>query len=935
MHISPNDKCHYRALTLNNALRVLLISDEQAQKSAAALAVNVGHFDDPADREGLAHYLEHMLFLGTEKFPIVGDFQRYISQQGGSNNAWTGTEHTCFFFDISHDTFEQGLDRFSQFFIAPLFNQDAADKERHAVDSEYKMKINDDSRRLYQVHKELVSEAHPFSQFSVGNIDTLGDREDESIRDVVMAFHQQQYSADIMTLVLISPDSLDDLEQYSHTFFAPIVNNHKNDKKVTVPLVDDTTIGLRVHVEPLKEMRKLSIAFVLPTMDDYYQTKPLSYIAHLIGYEGPGSLMLNLKEAGWVIGLSAGGGVSGSNYREFTVSCSLTEQGIEHVDEIIQAIINYISQIGSDGMQEWRYWEKQAVLEAAFRFQEPSRTIDKASHLVINMQHYNSEDYIYGDYMMSGYDEIAIKRCLGFFTTQNARITLVAKGLEYDREAKWYFTPYSCRSISEQEHQFYAQPQSTFDTALPDKNPFICYDLEPKVLELSESTQDTVALNALHPQVIEEAEGFTLWHLQDNEYRIPKGMTYVAIDSPHAVSSPSNIVKTRLCVEMLLDSLAEDTYQAEIAGMGYNLYTHQGGVTLTVSGFSQKQPELLEMILLKFTERSFNPERFTNIKTLLARAWKNAAKDRPISQLFGAMSGLLQPNNPPTSELADALETIQLEDLPDFVEQLLATLHVEMFVYGDWTHSEALSLGETVKDALRVKNQSYEESLRPLIMLGNQGTYQREQDCGQDDSAVVIYYQCDNTDTRSIALYSLANHLMSAAFFNEIRTKQQLGYMVGTGNMPLNRHPGIVAYVQSPKAGPAELVRSIDEFLNAFYMVLLELDDYQWHSSKRGLWNQIATPDQTMRNRAQRLWVAIGNKDHTFDQKEVVLDELKSLTRADMMRFVVNELKPRTANRLVMHSKGNTHHDSEPLSLGYEIGSIEEFQLKPKDCELG
>lgn len=132
MHISPNDKCHYRTLTLDNSLRVLLVQDEQAQKSAAALAVNVGHFDDPRDREGLAHYLEHMLFLGTEKYPNVGEFQRFISQHGGSNNAWTGTEHTCFFFDISNDTFEQGLDRFSQFFIAPLFNPDAADKERHA-----------------------------------------------------------------------------------------------------------------------------------------------------------------------------------------------------------------------------------------------------------------------------------------------------------------------------------------------------------------------------------------------------------------------------------------------------------------------------------------------------------------------------------------------------------------------------------------------------------------------------------------------------------------------------------------------------------------------------------------------------------------------------------------------------------------------------------
>ena len=93
MHLSPNDSNQYRYITLSNALRVLLIHSDTAQQSAAALAVNVGHFDDPMDRQGLAHYLEHMLF-GYEKYPKVGEFQSYISQHGGTNNAWTGTEHT-------------------------------------------------------------------------------------------------------------------------------------------------------------------------------------------------------------------------------------------------------------------------------------------------------------------------------------------------------------------------------------------------------------------------------------------------------------------------------------------------------------------------------------------------------------------------------------------------------------------------------------------------------------------------------------------------------------------------------------------------------------------------------------------------------------------------------------------------------------------------
>nr|WP_306416928.1 insulinase family protein [Vibrio sp. D420a] len=903
----------------------MLVHDQHAQKAAAALAVNVGHFDDPSDREGLAHYLEHMLFLGTEKYPKVGEFQSFISQHGGSNNAWTGTEHTCFFFDVELDAFKNALDRFSQFFTAPLFNEEALDKERQAVDSEYKMKLSDDSRRLYQVTKELVNPEHPFAKFSVGNIETLGDRNGQTIRQEILDFHQQQYSADLMTLTLSGNQPLDQMQSWVEQRFSGIVNHQRQGKKVDVSIVGPESTGVQVFVEPIKEIRKLILTFPMPSMDEHYSIKPLSFFAHLLGYEGEGSLMMQLKEKGWITSLSAGGGASGSNYRDFTVSCSLSVEGLTKVDEITQAVFQYIKLIEKEGMQEWRYLEKRAVLESAFRFQEPARPMDVVSHLVMNMQHYPEHDVVYGDYKMECYDEALQLSLLQHFTVDNMRSTLIAQGLEYDRQAKWYFTPYSVRPFAKEQKQSFQCINPGWEFELPGKNPFICYDLDPAELEETKT----------HPTLLQELDGFKLWHLQDTEFRVPKGVVYVAIDSPHSVASPRNIVKTRLCVEMFLDSLEKETYQAEIAGMGYNMYTHQGGVTLTISGFSRKQPQLLNMILERFASRQFSPARFETIKSQLLRSWSNASQDRPISQLFNAMTGLLQPNNPPYSVLIEALETIEVDELSSFVQAILAELHVEMFVYGDWRQDDALQMAESLKDALRVKDQAYEESLRPLVMLGENGSFQREVVCNQDDSAIVVYYQCPDISPQSIALYSLANHLMSATFFHEIRTKQQLGYMVGTGNMPLNRHPGIVLYVQSPNAAPVDLIASIDEFLNAFYMVLLELNDYQWHSSKRGLWNQISTPDTTLRGRAQRLWVAIGNKDTDFNQRERVLEELKELSRSDMIRFVVNQLKPRTANRLVMHAQGNAHQEEPSLSMGVEIGSIEEFQLRPKDTELG
>lgn len=925
MHISPNDTKQYQYITLNNQLRLLLISDMTAPKSAAALAVNVGHFDDPTNREGLAHYLEHMLFLGTQKYPKTGEFQNFINQHGGSQNAWTGTEHSCFFFDIIPKALYEGLDRFAQFFITPLFNEEALDKERQAIESEYRLKLHDDSRRVYQVHKETINPAHPFAKFSVGNTQTLDNRNGTSIRDEIIDFHNNNYSADLMTLAIMGPHDLAELSQWSQKLFADIPNKHLRGKKIDIPFVTDKQVGVQVNIEPIKDLKKLILTFPMQSMNPYYRQKPLSYFAHLLGYEGLGSLMLALKNEGWITSLSAGGGASGSNYREFNISIQLTESGLTKTNDIIQAVFQYIDLFRQEGFQAWRYAEKQAVMESAFQFQETTRSLSVVSHLVVNMQHYDEENTIYGDYMMEGLDIPLMENLLGQLVPENLRITLIAKGQHYDRTAQWYFTPYSMRSLTAEELARFHYTHSGLEVHLPPQNPFICYNLTPKPLASSHE----------QPQIIAENPGFRLWHLQDNEFRLPKGVIYIAIDSPHAVANTRNIVMTRLCVEMFLDTLAKQTYQAEIAGMSYTMYAHQGGITLSISGFSDKQPELLKMILTKFAKRSFNNKLFSSIKEQLIRSWRNAEQDKPISQIFNALTGLLQPNNPPHHALIEAIETVEVTDLAPFVDKILHQRHVEMFVYGDWPKHEALVIGETLISALTTADETYEESLRPLIMLGDRGSFHQEIHCNQEDSAVVIYYQSKDTSPRNIALYSLANHLMSATFFNEIRTKQQLGYMVGTGNLPLNRHPGIVLYVQSPNAAPTVLIKSIDEFLNAFYLVLLELNDYQWHSSKRGLWHQIAAPDPTLRSRAQRLWTAIGNKDTDFSQRSKVLNELKTLTRSDMMRFIVKTLKPRTANRLIMHARGNNHKNEETQIIGKDIGSIEQFQLMPKSYDIG
>jgi insulysin len=138
---SESDKRDYRILFLENKMKVILVSDMEADKSAVAMNVHVGGALDPLPLYGLAHFLEHMLFQGTERYPDVNEFDSFVSENGGYNNAFTTMLETNYYFNISNEALAGGLDRLASFFICPNFSESSVNKEINAIDSEFKKNI--------------------------------------------------------------------------------------------------------------------------------------------------------------------------------------------------------------------------------------------------------------------------------------------------------------------------------------------------------------------------------------------------------------------------------------------------------------------------------------------------------------------------------------------------------------------------------------------------------------------------------------------------------------------------------------------------------------------------------------------------------------------------------------------------------------------------
>ena len=140
----------YSSLTLLNNLRVILISDPSTEYASAALDVGVGHFSDNVS--GLAHFLEHLLFMGTEKYPVENDYSSFLTEHNGYSNAYTGSDHTNYYFQVDSNHLFPALDRFAQFFIAPLFSESGTSREINAVDSEHKRNLQSDNWRMYRIY---------------------------------------------------------------------------------------------------------------------------------------------------------------------------------------------------------------------------------------------------------------------------------------------------------------------------------------------------------------------------------------------------------------------------------------------------------------------------------------------------------------------------------------------------------------------------------------------------------------------------------------------------------------------------------------------------------------------------------------------------------------------------------------------------------------
>ena len=892
----PLDKSEVRTLVLENGIRVYLLSDPKFNVSAASISVEVGSLQDPDAREGLAHFLEHMLFLGTEKYPDVDEYSTYLKTYGGYSNAYTAGDHTNYQFQVLPDGYEGALDRFAQFFISPLFTDEYTAREVNAVNSEYQKNIMNDGWRQFRISSQFAKEGHPQRKFNIGNLETLGDVD----RNELIDFYTKHYSANRMGLALLSTHTLDEMEGWAREHFSS-VKNFNLERNNHDPIVFDKkeTAGI-VQIEPVKDLRDMQITFSLPSTRNMYQSKPGRQFGFILGHEGKGSLLSYLKNKGWALSLSAGARPETKEYGYASIRIGLTEKGLKEYKDVVRATTDYIHLMKNNGHQKHVFTELKSMSDLDEIYSSKGEGMWRATQLANETMMYPLEDagrinYIYSDSSPNSYENF-----LSNITADNMLILLIAKGVFTDQKEHYFQIDYSYN----EDETFYNElltPSNREEFKIPKKNPFIPKTASVPNRELAEN---------VFPEVVYNENGVKLYFGKDHEFLRPKGVIGFKILFPKETMSVKHRVYSRLYVACVNESLNELSYPAKLAGLNYSIREGYEGIYIDVNGYKESAMALFELLLDHMVDFSITEDKFLAIKDKVVRDYNNFALSDAHQQTREKAPDILYHVKYTWEESLPVAESASLNGIKDYSKSLYEKTYTEAMVYGDFEKSDAEKTARLFRQKTKTKGINRQEAFDlKYLKLDEPEIIQYTDNLLVNNSCFFRQYVLGEDSPQIRAVSKIIGKALQQPFFTEMRTNQQLGYIVWSYTNNLDETHYLNFLIQSGVYPADELNRRADEFIMSSSEILNSMDSETFQQLVDSVIEELEKTPMSIAERARKLKTYIFEYDADYLRDQDTIESLRTIDKETVANLLDTTVSPKSRRAVNVLTFAENHEN--------------------------
>ncbi len=698
--------------------------------------------------------------------------------------------------------------------------------------------------------------------------------------------------------------------QTEHSTYAPHVAFGPNE------------LGLIREVVPLVESRTLKILSAVPPSHDPVldESKPFRVLSHLVGHESPGSLHHLLMEQGWINSLSSGTGVSATDFSLVSIGITLTPKGMRERDQVLAKTWQWLALIKDavmndpHGAIEQYHNEMKALTAISFKFRENGDPTNFCSSAAERLFDYEPSKLLLGSAEAGEYDVEVARAFLNRMTPENSLVIITGPELgEKDfeeasvsaRDEDWqieerYGGKYRQTRISHDLIKDWNEPPEIDPRLrLPGLNEFIPEDLTLRCDDpASKATFDPeVDYREEHPNLIIDTPKLRLWHKMDRTFRVPKTSIKLQLTSPNVYKSPRAITLNRIFQKVLQDDLNSYVYDASLAGCNYRVTVSPSNYQLSVSGYSEKLPHLLDVVTSRISslieEMKEGEEAhpalakiFAKARDDLLRQTKNYVYDSPYET---ATYNLRNMGEAPVWHIRDYIgemegpdaeaEPLSLKECAEAAEECLfgRTKAVSLCI-GNIDEKGCQEVAEVISNHFLKKRPLIEDetpTFRSLKMPTKAEAMQIYGETVGSNEVPIIYEDLAHSESEEnnavdlmlqtgssfelgfegLAIQELIASMGYNSAFNQLRTKEQLGYIVaavvkkstGGGN-------GLHVIVQSSSTLPPVLEERCLRWVEQFRKELEEMPSSRFAMEAAAVRANILEKDIKLAEEVSSIW---------------------------------------------------------------------------------
>jgi insulysin len=914
---SENDTLEYNLLELSNKLNILIIKNADSELCGSTMLVNVGSVNE--ETPGMAHFLEHMLFMGSSKYPDENIFMSKVSQYGGETNAYTSDTNTVYYYTCASKFYLELLDIFMYFFIDPLLKKECIDREVNAVDSESKKNLQDDNWVINEISKKIYQDKHPINHYTCGDKTTLKG----NLYKDVKSFFDKYYSSNLMSLVLyINNDiSIKTLKKYINDNF----NNIRNlELQINRSYGQIINIGKTLKYVPISDKNRLNIVFNVKP-NGKYPLNPLydniSLLEYLIENQEINSFYSILKEMGVIDRIILNNSMIFEDYQECAINIifnHVDKFDDEFINMIINLFFNYIYNINrliesNDDILKGLYDELKTKSLKSYIISEKINVIDTMLGYV--------------NLLSSDLDK---KHLINFATVIPEFATIKKEILEIFSNIRLENSSiiigshiYKKECINRDEFFDVCYNVNDFDITKIKLSP----NDKIKLIETNEYISSDIKLIdeiQYDKPIMVESQKYIGFYYFDKKFKNPSTEILINIQLPRLLNLDDSVgfmMYNRCLIYYLEDFINKclgANYLVTIKILYDVLYVMINGFTIKIEEIVDKLCELIDKYVIK---------HYQDVLKLIRQNLSDFKTSSPINKMNNLEKKIIYKTYFTPYEVLKKLDEFNEDKCKSSYKKVMSVGKTHIFVSGNINKEMSIRLMNKLNKCFYVKEQ---------VELDDNVELRKIKEINKIEKININKEEKNNVSTYLTKLYTikigessnwiekiifinLLYNIVQPHFFAILRTKEQIGYSVFAKKIIINQNKYSNVYfklcVQSYLKDSDFLSnRIIDYINNDLYKYILKLNERDFDDFKKGLERLYKNKFNNLSEENIYLFMHIVNDKYMFDYKDIILKNIKHFS-LDMFKEYFSKYITETKPYILLNISKNNNSDLDKKHL--------------------